>query len=83
LEITEEDIDNGVTLADIAEWYQIPEANILDWNGNPVSGQLSEGQQLFIPGANLNFGVYQSAPPATATPDATEVPAEATETPEA
>jgi LysM repeat protein len=83
LEITEEDIENGVTLAEIAEWYEIPVESILDWNGNPVSGSLTEGQELFIPGANLIFGVFQSAPPATPTPEATEEPAEETETPEA
>lgn len=74
LEITEADIENGVTLAGIADWYQIPVESILDWNGNPVSGSLSEGQELFIPGANLIFGVFQSAPPVTPTPEATETP---------
>lgn len=83
LEISEADIDNGVTLADIADWYQILVAGILDWNGNPVSDPLTEGQQLFIPGANLIFGVFQSESPATPTPEATEVPADVTETPEA
>jgi LysM repeat protein len=82
LEISEADIENGVTLADIADWYQIPAVSILDWNGNPVSDPLTEGQQLFIPGANLIFGVFQSESPATPTPEATEVPAEVTETPE-
>jgi LysM repeat protein len=83
LEITEADIENGVTLAVIAEWYEIPVESILDWNGNPVSDPLAEGQQLFIPGANLIFGVFQSESPATPTPEATEAPAEATATPEA
>lgn len=83
LEITEEDIENGVTLADIAEWYEIPVESILDWNGNPVSDPLTEGQQLFIPGANLAFGVFQSESLVTPTPEATETPAEETATPEA
>ncbi len=80
LEITEGDIENGATLAEIADWYQIPLESILDWNGNPVSAPLTEGQQLFIPGANLIFGVFQSTSPVTPTPEA---PTEATETPEA
>jgi LysM repeat protein len=83
LEISEEDIENDVTLAEIAEWYEIPVESILDWNGNPVTEPLTEGQQLFIPGANLIFGVFQSAAPVTPTPEATEAPAEVTETPEA
>jgi LysM repeat protein len=82
LEISEADIENGVTLADIAEWYEIPVESILDWNGNPVTGSLTEGQQIFIPGANLIFGVFQSASPATPTPETTETP-DATQTPEA
>jgi LysM repeat protein len=82
LELNEDDIENGVTLAGIAEWYDIPAINILDWNGNPVNDPLSAGQQLYIPGANLNFGVFQTESPATPTPEATEEP-ETTETPEA
>ncbi|MFZ0547365.1 MAG: LysM peptidoglycan-binding domain-containing protein [Candidatus Promineifilaceae bacterium] len=81
LEITQEDIDNGATLAEIADWYEIPVESILDWNGNPVSEPLTEGQQLFIPGANLVFGVFQSTAPATPTPEATAT-SEATTTPE-
>ena len=82
LEITEADIENGVTLADIADWYQLPLESILDWNGNPVSEPLTEGQQLYIPGANLTFGVYQSTPPVTPTPESTAT-SDATATPEA
>jgi LysM repeat protein len=81
LEITEADIENGATLADIADWYQIPQESILDWNGNPVTESLTEGQQLFIPGANLIFGVFQSTPPVTPTPEATAT-SEATATPQ-
>lgn len=60
LTIDEVDINNSIVLADIADWYDVPVENIVDWNGNPVSDPLTEGQQIFIPGANLVFGVFQS-----------------------
>ncbi|MCI0648901.1 MAG: LysM peptidoglycan-binding domain-containing protein [Chloroflexi bacterium] len=69
--VTEEDVENGITLAAIAEWYEIVPELIVDWNNNPVSEPLTEGQQLFVPGANLAFGVFQLQPPATPTPEAT------------
>ena len=66
--VTEEDVNNGATLADIAEWYEVAVDSIVDWNGNPVSDPLTEGQQLFVPGANLAFGLFVSQPPPAAEP---------------
>lgn len=63
--VTADDVANSATLADIAEWYEVAAESIVDWNGNPVTDPLSEGQQLFIPGANLVFGLFVSQPPVT------------------
>jgi hypothetical protein len=54
------DIAAGVTLVDLAEWYQIPVETISDWNGNPVTATLQEGQQLYLPAANLALGPFRS-----------------------
>lgn len=59
---TEEDVNNGATANDLAEWYEVELEAITDWNGNPVGGTLRAGQQLLISGANLNFGAFQSQP---------------------
>lgn len=73
--ISENDVENGVTVADIADWYEVPVDSFMDFSGNPVSDPLSEGQQLFISGANLAFGPFQSqAPEPTATAEATATP---------
>jgi LysM repeat protein len=83
LTINEVDINNSITLVDIADWYEVPVENIVDWNGNPVSDPLTEGQQLFIPGANLLFGVFQSNQIVTPTAvPGFEPTAEGTATPE-
>lgn len=58
--ITTEDIQNGVTIADLAEWYEVEPQAITDWNINPISDPLLAGQQLFIDGANLIFGIFTS-----------------------
>jgi LysM repeat protein len=63
--VTGDDVANSATLADIAEWYEVAAESIVDWNGNPVTDPLSEGQQIFIPGANLAFGLFVSQPPVT------------------
>lgn len=60
--VTAEDVDGGIALADLAEWYLVPQESILDWNGNLVTGPLSEGQQLFVTGANLSAGPFQIEP---------------------
>lgn len=62
--VTAGDIAAGVTLIDLAEWYQIPVETISDWNGNPVTATLQEGQQLYLPDANLALGPFRSAEPA-------------------
>jgi LysM repeat protein len=59
---TPTDAINGATVADLAEWYEVEEEAITDWNGNPVGGPLRAGQQLLISGANLSFGPYLSRP---------------------
>jgi LysM repeat protein len=59
-EITGDDIIAGITLSDLAQWYELAEAEIFDWNGNPVEDPLSEGQGLYLPGANLIYGIYQA-----------------------
>jgi LysM repeat protein len=56
------DIATGVTLVDLADWYQVPVETISDWNGNPVTATLREGLQLYLPDANLNLGPFVSAP---------------------
>ncbi len=63
--VTADDIESGVTLADLASWYGVEPEAITDWNGNPVEDPLSKGQQLFIPEATLSFGIFQSQPPET------------------
>ncbi len=55
-----DDIQNGVTVEDIANWYDVESDAITDWNGNLVGDPLRDGQQLFIDGANLNFGLFRS-----------------------
>ncbi len=55
-----DDIRSGVTVADLASWYDVEPDFITDWNGNLVLDPLREGQQLFIEGANLIFGLFRS-----------------------
>jgi len=58
--ITAGDVDNGVELADLADWYDVDVEAITDWNGNPVTDPLTEGRQLFVAGGTLAFGPFQS-----------------------
>lgn len=60
--ITFEDVTQGVKISDIAEWYDVEQEAVTDWNGNPVSDPLSEGQQLYVFEANLFGGLFQSQP---------------------
>ncbi|GMQ79341.1 MAG: hypothetical protein BMS9Abin02_1924 [Anaerolineae bacterium] len=57
--ITQDDINAGLTLSDLAQWYELTEAEIFDWNGNPEEDPLSAGQGLYLPGANLIYGIYR------------------------
>jgi LysM repeat protein len=61
--ISVEDIENGIGLAELAAWYEVELAAITDWNGNPISESLSEGQQLLIAGANLATGPFRFQQP--------------------
>jgi hypothetical protein len=58
-QVTDEDITNGVSVVDLAAWYEVDAGAITDWNGNPLSGPLMEGQQLLIAGANLGVGPFR------------------------
>jgi murein DD-endopeptidase MepM/ murein hydrolase activator NlpD len=59
--INENDVTAETTLADLALWYGIQSfESITDWEGNPVQTPLSQGQQIFIRGADLLAGSYQS-----------------------
>ncbi len=55
-----DDIANGVTVDDLARWYDVEPDVITDWNGNLVADPLHEGQQLFLEGANLSFGLFKA-----------------------
>ena len=57
--LTEEDAANDATLEDIARWYGVWDLNaITDWQGQPVSLPLKEGQQLYIPGSDALAGDF-------------------------
>lgn len=58
--VTPADVESGVSVTDLADWYEVDFEAVTDWNGNPVSDPLREGQQLFVIGANLFAGVFQS-----------------------
>lgn len=60
--VTAEDVAQSVRISDIAEWYEVEPEAVTDWNGNPVSDPLRTGQQLYIFGANLIGGPFQSQP---------------------
>lgn len=60
--VTEQDISNEIQVADLAAWYDVEPEAVTDWNGNPVSGPLDVGRQLFINGANLIYGRFRSQP---------------------
>ncbi len=58
--VTENDIASETTLQDLMVWYSISFFDqVTDWQGNPVSDPLEEGDQLFIRGADLLAGTYQ------------------------
>ncbi len=58
--ISEDDIVSETTLQDLMSWYGIQFFDqITDWQDNPVSEPLEEGQQLFFHGADLLAGTYQ------------------------
>ena len=61
--VSQEDIDSGVTLEELAAWYDADPADVTDWNRNPVTGPLTAGRQLLIAGANLFYGPFQSQAP--------------------
>ncbi|HEX6387076.1 MAG TPA: peptidoglycan DD-metalloendopeptidase family protein, partial [Anaerolineae bacterium] len=59
--ITAEDVSYGVRLQHLLQWYSVTKfEDIVDWNGNPVSPTLQEGQALFIRGADLLAGPFQA-----------------------
>jgi LysM repeat protein len=58
--VTAADVAQGVRISDIAEWYGVEPEAVTDWNGNPVDDLLRTGQQLYIFGANLAGGPFQS-----------------------
>ena len=58
--LTDEDVDNEITVDQIAEWYSVPPEAVVDWNGNVVSGSLESGQALFIPDASVLAGTFNS-----------------------
>ncbi len=60
--ISANDVSRNTRTTDLAQWYDVGEDAITDWNGNLITDPLSEGQQLFIQGANLFFGPYRSQP---------------------
>jgi LysM repeat protein len=57
--ITQDDINAGIALSDLAQWYELTETEIFDWNSNPVEDPLGAGQGLYLPGANLIYGLFQ------------------------
>lgn len=59
--ITADDINRGTTLMDIAAWYDVSEDDILDWNGDQVTDLSVPGISLFIRGADLLAGDFNSA----------------------
>jgi LysM repeat protein len=81
--ITAEDVVNGVTISRLAEWYEVAAESVSDWNGNPISDPLEEGDQLFISGADLIFGRFNSAAVVPTAEPTSETPGapEATGTP--
>ncbi len=57
--ISSEDIENGISLDDLAAWYEVEAQAITDWNGNIIAEPLMTGQQLLIVDANLNLGPFR------------------------
>jgi LysM repeat protein len=67
-QVTSEDTASGISLNDLAQWYEVAAESVTDWNGNRISDPLLEGQQLFIAGADLIFGPFQLIPEADEEP---------------
>jgi hypothetical protein len=61
--VTAEDIEAGIDTVTLADWYDATPDAVTDWNGNPLFGPLTEGQQLLISGANLSYGVFRLPSP--------------------
>lgn len=62
--LTEPDITNETTLADIAQWYNVQNIDaIVDWDGNPIPLPLAEGQTLFLPNADTLAEPYGTIQP--------------------
>lgn len=53
------DVANGMESEDIARWYSVEPANVLDWNGYPVQ-TLTAGLQLFVSGGYSLDGPFDS-----------------------
>ena len=60
--VTVNDITRDVRVSDLADWYEADVEAIFDWNSNPISDPLVEGQQLLIVGASLIFGPFEARP---------------------
>ncbi|MGB3716058.1 MAG: LysM peptidoglycan-binding domain-containing protein [Candidatus Promineifilaceae bacterium] len=61
--ISAEDIENGISLGDLAAWYEAEVEAITDWNINGIAEPLIVGQQLLIAGANLAIGPFRFQQP--------------------
>lgn len=60
--VTAEDVTRNTTLQDLLEWYGITQfTDIQDWAGQLVGPTLQTGQQLFIRGADLLAGPFDSS----------------------
>jgi len=96
--LTDKDIENDVTLVDIAWWYDVSELNsIVTWQGKDVPLPIQAGQQLFIPGEGLIANPYDVVvdkglsppvvvvdnPPSTGAISNTPVPGDTTQNPPA
>jgi murein DD-endopeptidase MepM/ murein hydrolase activator NlpD len=57
--VEEGDIPADTTVEELASWYQVQPENITDWNGNAITDQPQEGQQIFVAGAQLLDGLYE------------------------
>ena len=50
--LQDEDIESKVTVEMLADWYGIPDSEIVEWTGMPASEPLHPGQKLFFPSAS-------------------------------
>lgn len=72
-QVTSDDTAAGITVNDLAQWYEVAAESITDWNGNRIGDPLLEGQQLFIAGADLIFGPFQLLPKVDEAPGSEDV----------